>query len=58
VTLGTLWNTAFAHWVRGQTVEIQPLSRSDVARFQKSIQETGLEERADPFLALASTQLG
>jgi hypothetical protein len=58
VTLGTLWNTAFAHWVLGQTVEIQPLSRSDVARFQKSIQETGLEERADTFLALASTQLG
>ena len=57
VTLGVLWNTAFVHWVVGQTVEIQPVHRSDVARFQERVQETSLAEQSAAFLALAATQL-
>jgi len=56
VTLGTLWNTAFAHWVVNRTVEVRPLHRSDLSALQKRLHKTALAEQSEAFLALAAAQ--
>jgi len=57
VTLGALWNTAFARWVVNQVVEVRPLNRSDLSALQKRLRQTTLAEPSEAFLALAAAQL-
>ncbi len=57
VTLGVLWNTAFAHWVVEKKPAVQPLSRADLTILQKRLAKTAVEEQSTAFLALAATSL-
>jgi Family of unknown function (DUF6178) len=57
VTLGVLWNTAFARWVVEDRVDIQPLSRDELSALQKQLHKTPIEEKSEQFLTLAVTQL-
>jgi hypothetical protein len=57
VTLGVLWNTAFARWVMEDKVGLQPLSRDELSALQKQLHKTPVEEKSAQFLTLAVTQL-
>jgi hypothetical protein len=56
VTLGVLWNTAFARWVVNREVEVRPLSRADLIALQKRLRKTTIVEQSEAFLALATAQ--
>ncbi len=57
VTLGVLWNTAFARWVVEKKTAVRPLSRADLVILQKRLPKTAVEEQSTAFLALAATAL-
>ncbi|MBI3802067.1 MAG: hypothetical protein HY268_34495 [Deltaproteobacteria bacterium] len=57
VTLGVLWNTAFAHWVVKQEREVRPLSRADLITLQQRLRQTTVAAQSTAFLALAAAQL-
>jgi hypothetical protein len=56
VTLGVLWNTAFARWVIANQVNVQPLSRDELGALQKQLREPLIEEKNAEFLTLITTQ--
>jgi hypothetical protein len=57
VTLGVLWNTAFAGWVLERKVEVQPLSRSELSVLQERLRVTTVEEETAAFLQGVTAQL-
>ena len=57
MTLGVLWNTAFARWVIEGKVEVQALSRAELRVLQEQLRGARLEQENRAFLALASAHL-
>ena len=57
VTLGVLWNTAFARWLVEGKVAMRPFSRTELGVLQKRLRKTAVEEASAAFLALATTRL-
>jgi hypothetical protein len=56
-TLAILWNTAFAHWVIDEQIVSQPLTREELAVFQRTLLATAVEEEARRFSTLLSSRL-
>lgn len=56
LTLGTLWNTAFARWLLDGRGEVKALSRANLAALQERMRGVRIEEESTRFLAVGAAR--
>jgi hypothetical protein len=56
ITLEAFWNTTCVRWIVEGKVELQPLTRTELQKFQRNLQGASVEEKSVEFVAQVAIQ--